>query len=256
MDKWMQAILSSGSSSVILNAELLQYVINQAHQLGILALPIPQHGGSFPIVQYADDTLLVMQADARQLFYLKALLNSFSASIGLKVNFGKSSLVPINVSQDKMLVLSNTFGCQIGSLPFTYLGLPLGTTKPRIADFSPLNDKIERRLSACSVYLSYSGRLEMVNSVITPTVTYAMSTFKLHVGLIENIDIARRAVGSFWWRDVLKLYPQYKELTECKVGDGSSILFWDDVWLQAPIKELCPVLHQFALDPASSIMKI
>jgi hypothetical protein len=41
----------------------------------------------------------------------------------------------INVSDEKMCILSNIFGCQIGSFPFTYLGLPLETTKPRIEDF-------------------------------------------------------------------------------------------------------------------------
>jgi hypothetical protein len=103
-----------------------------------------------------------MQADARQLYFLKGLLNSFSNSTGLKVNFSKSQMLPINVSQERMEILSNTFGCQIGTFPFTYLGLPMGTTKPRVEDYTPLMDKIERRLSACSSLLSYSGRLEMV----------------------------------------------------------------------------------------------
>lgn len=49
-----------------------------------------------------------------------------------------------------MEILANTLGCRIGSFPFTYLGLPMGTTKPRVEDFTPLMDRIERRLSACS----------------------------------------------------------------------------------------------------------
>jgi hypothetical protein len=30
-----------------------------------------------------------------------------------------------------MLILSRTFNCQIGEMPFTYLGLPLGLARPR-----------------------------------------------------------------------------------------------------------------------------
>jgi len=41
-------------------------------------------------------------------------------------------IVPINVSDDRLEVLSRTFGCATGSLPFTYLGLPLNLTKPKI----------------------------------------------------------------------------------------------------------------------------
>jgi len=36
----------------------------------LLKAPIPQLTTDFPIVQYADDTLLSMQADARQLIFL------------------------------------------------------------------------------------------------------------------------------------------------------------------------------------------
>lgn len=176
----------------MLAAEILQYIINGLKEKGILNLPIPQPTSDFPIVQYADDTLLIMQADAKQLFCLKAILNSFASSTGLSVNFSKSLLVPINVSDEKMKVLAGTFGCQIWSLPFTYLGLPLGTTKPRIEEFAPLLDRVERNLSACSTFLSYSGRVEYINTVLTPTVNYAMCTLKLHKGVIEDVDRIRK----------------------------------------------------------------
>ena len=101
-------------------------------------------------------------------------------------------MVPINVNEDRTRHLAATFGCSIGSMSFTYLGLPMGTTKPRIEDTSPLIVKIERRLNGCSSLLSLSGRLQLVNSVITPITTYAMCSIKLHKGVIDNIDRARK----------------------------------------------------------------
>jgi hypothetical protein len=83
----------------VLAAELLQVLINRAAAINLLKAPIPQQTNDFPIVQYADDTLLIMQADACQLFFLKSLLNSFAESMGLKVNYRKSSMLPINVPQ-------------------------------------------------------------------------------------------------------------------------------------------------------------
>lgn len=59
-------------------------------------------------------------------------------SIGLRVNYWKSHMLPIKVFMEKMSILANTFGCQIGKVPFTYLGLPMGTTKPSMEDLTPL----------------------------------------------------------------------------------------------------------------------
>jgi hypothetical protein len=84
--------------------------------------------------------------NAYQLFFLKAMLNSFAESTGLKVNYSKSFMVPINISTERFDILANTFGCSIGSLPFTYLGLPLSLTRPTVADYWPLVSRCERRL--------------------------------------------------------------------------------------------------------------
>jgi hypothetical protein len=68
---------------------------------------------------------------------LKALLHSFGESTGLKVNYSKSVMVPINLQDQRLEHLARTFNCEKGLLPFTYLGLPLGLTKPKVIDFSP-----------------------------------------------------------------------------------------------------------------------
>jgi len=112
----------------VLAAELLQYVVNDAFHQGLFTLPIPQPTNDFPIIQYADDTILLLEADVNQLLHLKGILQNFATSTGLVVNYAKSSMIPINVHPDKLAVLASTFGCAIGSMPFTYLGLPMGTT--------------------------------------------------------------------------------------------------------------------------------
>ena len=110
---------------------------------GFLNLPLPTGAGNdFPVVQYADDTLIILEACDSQISHLKGILDSFALSSGLKVNYSKSVMVPINITEERLQSLANTFGCITGSLPFTYLGLPLGTTKPTVQEFPPLVKKM------------------------------------------------------------------------------------------------------------------
>jgi hypothetical protein len=125
-----------------------QCIVNKAHLEGLFfvnpleglfELPIPAYeGAGYPIVQYADDTILVMKASQRELFILNGLLESFSQSKGLRVNYGKSCMVPLNTTNDKAQLLAGVFGCKLESLPFTYLCLPMGTTKPRVEHYGPI----------------------------------------------------------------------------------------------------------------------
>jgi hypothetical protein len=102
----------------------------------------------------------------------------FVASYGLKVNYSKSMMVPINTVEQKMQIMASTFGCSIGIMPFTYLGLPLGTTKPEVADFLPLISKCERRPVSISTLLSQVGRLQLTNVVFSALPTFHLCTFK------------------------------------------------------------------------------
>jgi hypothetical protein len=50
-------------------------MVNRAKDQGYLQLPIPERAGTdFPIVQYADDTMLITEACPHQLLVLKELL--------------------------------------------------------------------------------------------------------------------------------------------------------------------------------------
>ena len=118
------------------------------------------------MVQYADDTIVILPAEPEQLHIFKELLDLFASITGLKVNYHKSSMIPINLSSDEAASLANILGCQIAAMPFTYLGLQMGTTRPTMKDFAPLIDRVERMLSATASFLSYGDSLVLVNSVL------------------------------------------------------------------------------------------
>jgi hypothetical protein len=134
----------------------------------------------------------MLPAELEQLQILKEVLGEYTAFTGLKVNYHKSSLIPINVSQLEAEALSAQIQCNIASMPFPYLGIPMGTTKPTIRDLSPLTDRIERRLTASASFLSYGDRLILVNSVLSSMPIHFLSTLDIPDGVIDVIDRARR----------------------------------------------------------------
>jgi hypothetical protein len=116
-EKWIicvKDILSSSSSQVLLNgvtgksfqckygvrqgdplspllfilaADLLQSVINKAYAMNLLKHPLSRdYEQDYPIVQYAEYTLIILPAEELQLLTLKGLLRTFTDSTGLRVN--------------------------------------------------------------------------------------------------------------------------------------------------------------------------
>ena len=64
----------------------------------------------------------------------------------LKVNALKSEMVPIG-EVPNVFVLAKILGCRVGSLPMTYLSIPLGASHKSPTVWNPILEKIERKLA-------------------------------------------------------------------------------------------------------------
>jgi hypothetical protein len=69
----------------------------------------------------------------------------------------------------------------------------------------------------------------------------------------ETVPHAVTLAGSFWWKSIIKLSDQYRLLTKCAVGNGSSILFWSDLWGDQIFAGQFDRLFSFAKDKLQSI---
>lgn len=123
----------------------------------------------------------------KQLFFLKSLAHTYEMTSSLRVNYSKSIIMLINVNDERMKLLAGTFNCQIGSLPFTQLGLPMGVSPPKIQDCLLLS-RVQKRLSGISRLLSQGGKLQMFNVVLSSLPTYYMCSIKIPVGVIKQIE--------------------------------------------------------------------
>jgi hypothetical protein len=148
------------------------------------------------VLQYADDILIVAQADAAVMQQLKVLLDSFAQATGLSINYSKSTLVPMHVQSQDVEELVNALGCTQGSFLQTYLGLPLSNVKLNLSAFSPIISSVDKYLSGWWASLNHHGRLVLVNAVLDSLPVYAMGAFELPEGVMDALDALRRA---FLW---------------------------------------------------------
>jgi hypothetical protein len=102
----------------VLAADFLQSILNKAMLQGLLSPPLIFPAcPDFPVNQYAHDTLIVLKADANLLTCLKAILQAFEFSTGLKVNYHKYNMFPLNMDSGRLNQFSRTLNCQSGSSP-------------------------------------------------------------------------------------------------------------------------------------------
>jgi len=72
----------------------------------------------------------------------------------------------------------------------------------------------------------------------------------------NKVPHASREVGSFRWKDVLRLNVLYRGIARCSLGDGSTVLFWGDLWGPVVLAQAFPNLSQAATNTSASVMDI
>ena len=89
-------------------------------------------------------------------------------------------------------------GGEVGSLPTIYLGMPLGAKSKALNIWNPVIEKCEKKLTRWkSQYISFGGRVTLINSVVDALPTYMMSIFPIPNGVIQRLDKIRR---DFLWK--------------------------------------------------------
>ena len=99
---------------------------------------------------------------------MKLILCIFEQLSGLKINFHKSEIFCFGKAKELEEQYKQFFGCEAGSLPFRYLGVPIHYRKLLNKDWNPVENRFERKLGCWQgKLLSYGDRLVLINSVLT-----------------------------------------------------------------------------------------
>ena len=104
--------------------------------------------------------------------YIRLLLTCFDTVTRLQVNLGKSEMVLVG-EVENIHELADPLYCKVGSLPMTYLGMPLGASSKPMAIFFLISNKDlliskrERHPSTQEVYkgehIKYKNYINQVN---------------------------------------------------------------------------------------------
>lgn len=178
--------------------EVLHLIIEKSTSM-LLWEGIEANPGGFRIshLQYADDILLFCPPKMEFLQNIKKALILFHLASGLKVNFHKSSLMGLNVTDAWIDCVAKNLLCKKGSIPFTYLGLPIGGNSSRLSFWNPIIQRMEKKLSTWrGKLMSMGGRLTLIKSSLSNLPLYYMSLFPVPQSIINRITRIQR---QFLW---------------------------------------------------------
>ncbi|GKC22135.1 hypothetical protein Tco_1024285, partial [Tanacetum coccineum] len=219
---------------------------------------------------FADDVAMLSEWNQNEIVNIIGVLEEFYQSSSLKINIQKSNVYGIRVSNKEIEAMSRFTGCSPGIPPFTYLGLPIGSSMNYTVNWQKVIDKFKARLSAWKAnLLSIGGRLTLIKAVLGSIASFEKGG--LGVGSLKAFNLA--LLQKWRWRlvtqpDMLwvkllkaihgteacldlkgcssngvwaKIVGLFNTLhssgilangtLKCKVGDGASVRFWKDTWL-------------------------
>ena len=120
----------------------------------------------------------------------------FEAMLGLRINLSKSEIIPVGpvVNVDELAL---ELGCGIGSLPTSYLGLPLGAPHKATGVWDLVEERFWKRLASWKMqYISNSGRITLIRSTLSSLPIYYLSLFRMSQKICTRLERIQR---QFMW---------------------------------------------------------
>ncbi|PWA76520.1 reverse transcriptase domain, Reverse transcriptase zinc-binding domain protein [Artemisia annua] len=116
-------------------------------------------------------------------------------ALGLNMEGCEKTLASLVADNGELLEVSNmanVIGCGAVTLPFKYLGVPMGCNMARCANWSAIFQKFSSKLSLWKAQLlSVGGRLSLIKSVLGNLPTYYMSIYKMPAHVQKKLESMR-----------------------------------------------------------------
>ena len=117
----------------------------------------------------------------------------------VKNNLNKSKIIPIGPVTN-VVDLASELGCKIGSLPTSYLGLPLGAKHKSLGVWDSIEERFKKRLASWKAqYISKGGRITLIHSILSNLPIYYLSLFRMPQKVCSKLERIQR---QFLWGGV------------------------------------------------------
>ncbi|KAE8805748.1 hypothetical protein D1007_18093 [Hordeum vulgare] len=149
------------------------------------------------VLQYGDDTLIVMQAVVDGAARLHLIMDQFAEATKLVINFTKSTLITVHVEPVVRGRIVVALGVRGGCFPSVVLRAPPVVGEASLGDFLSMIVKVDKYLAGWAVrLLTPAGRLVLINAVLDALPAYAMAALLLPPVVLRALDGLHR---SFLW---------------------------------------------------------
>ena len=184
----------------VMGMEVLGILIRRAVEGGFLSGCNIREGGRTALnishLFFADDTIVFCEANKDHLSHLSWILFWFEVASGLKINLGKSEIIPVG-EVDDIEELAVEIGCRVGSLPSQYLGVPLGAPNKASSVWDGVEERVRRRLALWKrQFISKGGRITLIKSTLASIPIYQMSLFRMPKIVVRRLEKLQR---DFLW---------------------------------------------------------
>ncbi|RVW89042.1 hypothetical protein CK203_029384 [Vitis vinifera] len=168
----------------------------------------------------------------QQLQYLSWTFMWFEVISRLKVNLSKSEAIPVGKGVP-METLAPVLGCKIGSLPTSYLGLPLGAPYKSTGVWDVVEERFRKRFA--------NENDPLWKQIIT-------GKYDLQEGGWCSKGVRDR-YGVGVWKAIRNGWENIRTHSRFIVGDGTRVKFWKDLWCEnQSLEDAFPNLFNLAVN--------
>lgn len=225
---WIRACLSSTRMSVLINgaptkefsphkgvrqgdplapylfimvAELLSRLLSKAREAGwIEGIQVSSDSEAMTHLQYADDTVLIIQNNEKSIRGVKQVLQLFQAISGLKVNFNKSMIFHPSNDIASLGPGADILQCEIGQIPFKYLGAWVGKNPLVVSFWDPLLASMKQKLANWKTSsLNFAGRATLLQACLDSMPSYWFGLHRIPASVCARMELFRR---KFLWGEL------------------------------------------------------